>query len=262
MAFYLIDRFVTNVSLDIDRLKILRDVFFERKAQLVTHFNNKEDEVFVTFTIRFDEKGYKTFSFSEFESYYEQAINIERIIFSLETTASLKTNKSTGEYIDLCLDVKENSRCILVSSSENKDWCENSFNTINNILLKYKTKYSFLRTDFTPLVIQLSGVIIGYLLCISLAYKTYTKFHTENSFILIFFFIFLILSNLWTYLNKYILNFFDKVIPNIEVYRENKNKVHWLLQTIIGSSVIGIIWFFLVKSSNYFFDLFQNLTKY
>ena len=260
MAFYLIDKHLTKICVDIERLKILNNIFIDRRNQLGVLLDNTEETIWITYTIRFDQKGYKVFSFEELNAYFDQATDIERIIISLETRTSLNNNRLTGEYLELCLDSKEDTRCFLVSSANNKDWCESSFSTISNVLIRFKAPYGLIRSNLTPLIIQILGVIVMYTFSIVFAYKIYSKLNIENPFFISFFFIFLILSNLWAYLNNYILAFFNKTFPNVQINRRKKDYIHWIWQTIIGTGTITVIIFFLQKTMTYLLTLFANLT--
>lgn len=261
MAFYLVDEHIKNISLDIEKLELLSNLFFDRREQLAPVLYNPEDDIWIVYTIRFDQKGYKVFSFKEFCGFFEQANNIERIIITLETTSSLNSGRTRGEYVELRLDTKDNNGCFLVSSSNNKDWCESSFNSINSLLSRYRAPYSIIRNDLTPLIIQLFGVVLIYAFCILFAYQVYKVINIENPFFISFFFMFLILSNLWTYLNNYILNIFNKVFPNVEIKRVKKYRIHWILQAILGTSIFTLMIFVLEKIFSYVFNLIQILIK-
>lgn len=95
MAFYLRDQHVQNVSLDAEALTQVNCVFAERFAQLQADLNEsmpQEKRAFFTYIIRFDNKGYRVFSLDELMRYFNQAREVERIIFTVESgDATLST---------------------------------------------------------------------------------------------------------------------------------------------------------------------------
>jgi hypothetical protein len=139
------------------------------------------------------------------------------------------------------LDTKEPIRCVLIASSDNKDWAEASFAAVHEVLEKYRKKYWLARSHWTSLGVQIFGVIIGFIVSLWLAFKIAPNLKIENPFVIAFLFILLVFSNIWGYLNQVLLSFIAKVFPNIEFVRPAKARLHWLIQTIVGSTAFAIV---------------------
>lgn len=248
MAFYLRDQHIQNVSADTEALTQISNVFAERFAQLGAELKEKLPQgkgPFFTYIIRFDNKGYRVFSLDELLRYFNQAGEVERVIFTVESGEAISSNRSIGAFLELCLDRKEPSRSILVASSDNKDWAEASFATVHEVLAKCRTRNGFARSPWTSLAVQIFGVVAGFVVSLWFSFKIAPNLKIENSFVIAFLFTLLVLSNIWGYLNQTILGFIANVFPNIEFIRPAKARLHWLLQTIVGSAVFGAVVYFL-----------------
>jgi hypothetical protein len=241
MALYLRDQHVQNVSTDSEALAQINSVFAERFAQLQAELESKGKRAIFTYIIRFDNKGYRVFTFDDLMRYLNQAHDIERIIFTVESDDAISSNRSIGAFLELCLDTKEPIRCVLIASSDNKDWAEASFAAVHEVLEKYRKKYWLARSHWTSLGVQIFGVIIGFIVSLWLAFKIAPNLKIENPFVIAFLFILLVFSNIWGYLNQVLLSFIAKVFPNIEFVRPAKARLHWLIQTIVGSTAFAIV---------------------
>lgn len=248
MAHYLRDQHIQNVSIDADALVQLNNIFGERFRQLQAELleaKAQNTNAFFTYIIRFDGKGYRVFSLDELMGYFNQAKEVERLIFTVESGDALSSSRGFGAYLELCLDTKEPSRCVLVSSSDNKDWAEASFAAVHEFLAKCHTKNGIARSPWTNFGIQILGVVIGFIVSLWLSFKTAPNLKIENAFVIAFLFIFLIFSNIWGYLVQAVLGFIARLFPSIQFIRPAKAQLHWLLQAIVGSTAFAIALYFL-----------------
>lgn len=244
MAFYLRDQHIENVSTDAEALTQISNVFAERLTQLQAIGAEglaQAPTAFFTYIIRFDNKGYRVFSLEELMRYFTQAKEVERVIFTIESSEAMSSNRNIGAYLELCLDSKESARCVLISSSDRKDWAEASFAAIHEVLAKCKTRNGLVRNPWTSLFIQTFGVVLVFIVSLWLAFKVAPNVKVENSFVISFLFILLVFSNIWGYLNQTILRQISKLFPNIEFIRPAKARLHWLLQAIVGSAAFGVV---------------------
>lgn len=248
MASYLRDQHVENVTIDVAALRQLSDIFKERFAQLHAGLPENAPEgkrAFFTYIIRFDNKGYRVFSFDELMRYFNQANEVERVIFTIETGEAISSSRNVGAFLELCLDAKEAARCILVSSSDNKDWAEASFAAVHEGLAKCKTKNGIARSPWTSFSVQILGVIVGFIISLWAAFKVAPNLSIENPFVISFLFILLVFSNIWGYLNQTILGLIAKLFPNIEFIRPSKARLHWVMQAIVGSAAVALVFYLL-----------------
>lgn len=251
MASFLRDQSVHNISVDSDALTQIDGIFAERFAQLQAELSKVQitpKQAFFTYIIRFDGKGYRVFSREELLRYYELAHSVERVIFTVESGDALATNRIQGAFLELCLDAGDPIRCLLISSSDNKDWAEASFAAVYEVLSKHRTKHGIAQSQWTNLGVQLLGVVAGFTFSLWLALEIAPNLRIENAFVISFLFILLLFSNIWGYLNQALLRFITNTFPNIEFVRPSKASLHWLLQTFVGTASFGAAVYLLVKA--------------
>lgn len=246
MARFLRDEQLSNLTLTADRLIQLEQVFRSR-YQLTPELVNDNDnpKAYMFYVIRFDNKGYRVFSLDELLSYFNQADMVERVIFTIETDDSLQTNRETGSYLELRLDSLTSSNCYLVVSSEDADWSDASFSGVKEVIDKCKNKHGLARGAWSELLVQLGGVFAGFLLSLWAAIEISPYIDIDNSFLITFLFVLLVFSNLWNYLNQKILSLVNALFPSVKFYRPDRDRLHWLLQAVIGGILVGITLFLL-----------------
>jgi hypothetical protein len=199
----------------------------------------KAAEVFLTFTIRFDGKGYRVFDIESLISYFEQAGRVERIIFELQSGASLRSNRALGSYVDLRLDSDERVICFLTVSSDNEGWMQSTFAAAIDILNVKKNKSGYVRNAWIELLIQLVGILLGFLFSVWAAVKIAPKLRIENPFLIAFILSLLVYSNFWTYINQRLRGFVFGAFPIIRFDRSDKDRLHWMYQAIVGGIVVA-----------------------
>lgn len=255
MAHFLRDQHVHDLSLNEQALTQISNVFTERHNHLLEELSAHGKTAFFTYIIRFDNKGYRVFSLTELLRYFNQAANVERIIFTIESDAAMGSNRAIGAYLELCLDAQDPNRCTLVASSDVKDWAEISFSSVHEVLEKHQTKHWIARNRWMGLFVQLVGVAVNFAVSLWLSFKVAPHLKIENSFIIAFFFILLLFGNIWGFLNQALLGFIYKLFPNIEFIRPKKAQLHWLLQAIVGSATFAVVVFLLGQG----FDLLMQI---
>ena len=246
MASFLRDEQVDNLTISTDRIKQIDQAFMTRSQSVPERVDDHNDpHVYYYNVIRFDNKGYRIFLLEDLLSYFNQADNIERILFTLESKDSVTSNRSKGTYMELRLDAKSPTNCFIIASSEDSDWVDSSFSSIKDILDKCKNKNGIARGAWSELSIQLTGVLIGFLISLWAAVTIAPFLEIENAFFIIFLFVLLIYSNLWTYINETIHSIVSKTFPPIKFYRPSKDRLQWLWQALVGGTLVAIILFFL-----------------
>lgn len=264
MARFLRDVRVSNISITEDVVKQLTEVFAARALPLQQATDARENEdgkLFLTFILRFDDKGYRFFSLDELLSHFQRAKNIERLVMTVETGTSLKTNRSVGEHLELRLDKNEPNNNILSVTSDNSDWVDASYAAVQEVLSKCKTRHGWARSVWSTLGIQLLGVIAGFGLSVWAAARISEKLPIQNSFIIVFLFALLIFSNTWTYLNSVVLRYVHNVFPNIQFYRSDKDRTDWFMQAVIGGIAATFAAYLLSGLFSYIGDFLAGLTK-
>lgn len=232
MAKYLRDGKLTNIKVTEELIDKLIDVYTAR-SQVIPQ-RKAAGVPNSIYTIRFDGRGYRTFTKEELLRYFQKAKKIERIILTLETSDSVNSNRSVGEYIEIQFDGVNDSLCNLVVTSDEADWVDASFSSIQEALTDFKSKNGIARSAWSTLAVQVIGVVSGFILSLWAASIISPKLSLENSFIIAFIFAFVIFSNIWAYLNLAVLRYIHLLFPNIHFYRSDKDKINWWMQGVIA----------------------------
>jgi hypothetical protein len=247
MASFLRDKYVKNVTINDDALKIVSDYFKERAEQINTalNVNQQEKQISVSYMIRFDNKGYRLTNFDDVLKYFQQAKGVERICITLESIESISSNKLVGNYVELRLDSRDINNCILVVSSDDQNWVDSTFSGVDELITNQTNRNRFLRNAWTHFLVQIFGVTLGFILSLWAGIKVAPYLIIENAFVVSFLFSFLVFSNVWTYLNQQILFVINYYFPNLYFKRKDKDRLNWLLQALVGGIVIAFSLFLL-----------------
>lgn len=253
MATFYRDQVVTNTTISKDDLIQLNTAFENQRAELNEGIQDTDTDKWALYfyVIRFDNKGYRVFTFNDLLDYFSQAKYVERIIFTVETGESIRTNRNIGSYIELKLDEKEPNNSTLVTTSDNSNWVDSSYCAIKEVLEKCKNRNGLIRNAWSLLFVQIFGVMIGFGFSLWAASYISPKLHIDNPFIISFIFVLLISSSIWTYLNQVIIRGIDKLFPNMKFYRTAKNRLHWLMHAIVGGIAAAITLYFLSSLLSY-----------
>jgi len=264
MARFLRDVRISNISINEDAIAQLAEVFTARALPLQQAAEAAGDEdgrPFLTFILRFDDKGYRLFTLDELIHHFRRAKEVERIIFTIETAVSLRTNRVVGDHLELRLDKNDENNNLLSVTSDDSDWVDSSYSSVQEILSKYKTRYGWARSAWSALAIQLLGVAGGFGLSLWAASSISGKLSIENAFIITFLFALLIFSNAWGYINNAVLRYVHHVFPNVQFYRPDKDKANWLMQAIIGGIAAALAVYLLGGLFSYIGDFLGGLSK-
>ena len=264
VAHFLRDERLTNLSIDGDSLAQLSAVFADRAAALFAKIPADADESkkpYFTYIIRFDNKGYRVFALDDLLRYFRVAKDIERVLFTVETGESLRSNRQIGTYLELRLDAKDPNTCLLTVTSDDKDFVDASFSAIHDVLVKRKNRNGWVRTAWTTFGVQIVGVTIGFMLSLWAATKIAPKLAVENAFLFAFLFVLLIFSNIWAYLNQRLLWLLNVVFPHLRFVRPDKERLHWLLQAVVGGIVFAIVMYVLSQVFTFFIDMLGGFIR-
>lgn len=250
MAHFLRDQQIVNVTISEEMITQISALFVSRTTSFnmaIPASNDESKKALLFYTIRFDGKGYRVYSLDELLLYFRPAKEVERILFTLETGESLQSSRNVGVVMELKFDQNNPNNCSLMVTSDDRDWVDASFSAVQDILIKCKNRYGLIRTAWMELIIQIAGVALGFFISLLAAVKFSPKLAIENSFVICFLFVLLVFSNTWSYLNRQIFYWLNYYFPNLKFYRPNKNRVNWIVQTIIaailGALVLGILGF-------------------
>ena len=113
-----------------------------------------------------------------------------------------------------------------------------TFVNISEVLDDRKTWSGLVRTPWTGLLIQLAGVLVGFVLSLWAALKIAPFLSLDNAFVVTFFFAFLIFSNVWGYINGQIVRVVEFSFPNVRFKRVGRDWKHLAVQTVVGGLAI------------------------
>lgn len=262
MGHYLRDQQATNISVTESAVSQISAVFIDRAKALNDEVPEDDDSgrrAFISYIIRFDNKGVRVFTLEELLRHFRQAKSVERLIFSVETGQSVQSNRQVGAYLELKLDEKDANGCFFTATADDSDWVDASFSSMQETLAKYKNRNGWVRSSWTAFGVQIVGVTPGFVLSLWAATKLAPRLSIENAFIFSFFFILLIFSNTWTYLNQLILRIVNLAFPNVKFLRSDKERLHWLLQAVIGGIAGAAALFFLNQVFMLFLEMIGSL---
>lgn len=239
MGQYLRDQKLENLKIDEAALDALSAVFVARANARNAAVQNVPDQVVPYYILRFDEKGYRFTAFDDVKQHFTDAHKVERVLFVMESGADRQSAGLFGTRFDLKLDAKEANNCWLTVTSDDRQWMEDTFAAVADVLARYRSRASsVVRTQWTAGIIQLLGIFAGFIFSVWAASVIAPKLAMENAFAVTLLFAFLIYSNIWTYLLVQIGRIVDYFCPNIRFIRKDKEgKGNWLLR----GAFIGLI---------------------
>ncbi len=259
MSAFLRDQFIKNVTIDEITLGRISD-FFIRKSQS-TGFAEDAQPTLLSYTIRFDNRGYKLTQFKDVLRLYSEAKHVERIIFTLESQRSLQTTRAEGTCVELKLDKTQDNACYLVVSADDEEWVDHTFDSIIEIVRDATNYHALLRGPWTSFFVQVSGVIFGFFICLWITTLLAPHLKAEDSFSISFIFVFIIYANVWTIINQQTLKLINYIFPNILFKRKNRDNLHWVLQTILGGVIVAIVIFILGHALSYVTKIASGFIK-
>lgn len=226
MPGFIRDVIVSNVVLNDDAIKDLHAIFLQRVNAHNENTVEVDRKLSPTYIVRFDNRGYRTFSADEAWGYYKNAESVERLVLQAESLTHIRSNRVFGEHIEIKLDCERQAVSHIVVGGDSKDWVEATFMELEGVLDRQKNiATALVRTQWSALVVQLIGVFFGLLLCLWLSTLSapYLK-DVEYPRALSFAFWFLVYSNLWTYIQQRTLAGLGALFPNVRFSRAGE---HW-----------------------------------
>ncbi len=58
-----------------------------------------------------------------------------------------------------------------------------------------------------------------------------------------------------------IISFIRNLFPNLKLYRPDKDRIHWIMQAIIGGMAFAITWWLLSKALLYLGDILSSVIR-
>ena len=95
--------------------------------------------------------------------------------------------------------------------------------------------------------------------CVVAAARLGNLLTVENSILLSFLFVFLLLANLWGYTQKRVFAWIASSFPSIEFNRGGKKYIHWLMQAVIGAGLLYVLGMVFDKITPWLADLLTGV---
>jgi hypothetical protein len=264
MAHFFRDQQLKNSTFDEDSIRQIAAVLQDRNAVLNARVpeNRVRDEAgMLSYVIRFDNKGYRLVSLDELLRHFNQAEEVERVFFNIDTGDSLGSGKQIGTFVQVGLDARDWNRCLLEVTSNDGEWVDATIAALQEVLARRKNRNGWVRTAWMQMAVQLVGVSLGFVICLWVAAQIAPKLAVENAFIITFLFLLLMFSNVWLFLNQRILFFVNGLFPNIEFYRPRKNRMHWLMQRVVGTIIIAVAVYLVTKLASVLGDVLSGFIR-
>lgn len=241
MAFFWRDELVANRTVDEQVLTQISHVLQARRETMpLQEAAGNPDTTYLSYIIRFDNKGYRVFDLAELLAYFHQAKYVERILFVLESASSMRANRQTGSFMELRLDHNDPNTSFLTVTADAADWVNASFAAVMDVLDNRKNRNGLVRGVWTNLVIQIVGLFVGFFISLWAASKISPKLTIDNAFLISFFLSLLIFGNFWGYINQRLQALVNATFPSIRFYRPSKDSKHWLFQAIVGGIILAV----------------------
>ena len=244
MAKFLRDEQLSNIT-------ITREAIMQIVEVLATHgltmpeydanVPNDQQDVYIFYTIRFDQKGYQVGNMTQLLSYFEQATDVERIIFELASGDSRGTTRVSGSYLDLTLQKDNQVHSFLTVSSDNEGWVTAAFADVKEVLTRHKNRHAFVRNEWSDLIIQVAGVAVGFAFSIWAASEIAPSLKVENAFVISFIIVLILFSNLWTPIKQRIDRVIYSAFPVIKFYRPRTNYLNLIIQAVVVTIVSTLV---------------------
>lgn len=261
MGQFLRDQKITSVVIDETTLDRLNEIVETRVALHNVDFPNEDHRAILFYVVRFDEKGYRFVNFNDVKKCFREARDVERVIFTVDSVQHRNSAGMFGVHCDLRFDRKEDNNCWVSITADNKDWVDVTFVNISEVLLDHKTITRFVNTPWTGLLIQLIGVLIGFVLSLWAATKIAPFLEIDNAFVIALFFSLLIYSNVWGYINAQIARTVQFSFPNIRFKRPGKDWVHLTVQGLVGGLSVTFAAFLLNHISAFVGSVISSFIK-
>ncbi|KQW60307.1 hypothetical protein [Variovorax sp. Root411] len=236
MAHFLRDKKIRSVTVTEDTVRELCDIFWARTGIPTQTVNQTEEVKAPMFVIRFDNRGYKAYTADDVIGYWKQAAKVERLVLTVESMESIKTNRAAGSFLELKLDAGDDNACWLVSSSESKDWMDGSFSAVDDCLKKCNNHSGVVRTPWTPLLIQVVGTLLVLAFSLWQAVKLAPRLNVDNPALVGFIVLFFFYLPIWQFLHNIAGRAIGAMAPNIKFFRPTRS-LHWFGQFLIGVAV-------------------------
>jgi len=259
MSQYLRDEVLKNLTITECNLKKINEELIEISKQFNLTVPTDQDKLFHSYIIRFDNKGFRLFDFGEVLKYFSDAHKVERVCFYVNSLKGLEANGFLGNRIELKFDKYDTNNCALVIDGDKKAWVDTTFWKINERLNKYQNTNYFIRNRWIPFTVQILGVIIGFFFSFITANKIAPALSINNSLAFSFIIIFLLFSNIWTFIFEGIMRIIDYFWPNISF--KEKGKSHWFVKTFISTAFVSLFIFLLSRVFIYIGNVFKAIIR-
>lgn len=242
MPSFLRDFLVRNVVISDEAISELHATFLERIAAHNQAVQDESHKLTPFYIVRFDGRGYRTFSVEEAWRFYRSARSVERIVLGAVSEMGIRSNNMLGGQIDIVLNAGSNTNSHVVIGGESKDWVEATFSALEMSLSQRRNlATAIVRTQLTALLLQIVGVIAGVLLALWLATLTAPVLEgMEYPRTVAFAFWLLIYSNLWTYIQQRALAGIGALFPNVRFSRSGDHWTQALLRKGVETAGIAI----------------------
>ncbi len=241
MSQYLRDETLKNLNLSETSLQELNTALLKFRDEENAGINNDNANpkfLLMTYTIRFDNKGFKLYEFDKAMEYFSSSKEVERFIFQLSSMEYSTFLKSRGKGIEIRFDAKLPNNCFMVVDDDNQGWSDCAFLTLKEIIQKYANKNHIVRNALVVSSIQILGVLAGVLVSLWIASKTSPKLNIPYPYGIAFIVSLIIFSNIWVYLYPYLLRIVNIYWPNLS-FKEMKGFRKFVKNTVLVIFVTG-----------------------
>jgi hypothetical protein len=158
--------------------------------EVLAKSNSAGDPAVLSYLLRYDGLGIIRTGFEEIKRSFGIAKNIDRVIFQL---------KSRSKSVEVKIDKGDRNNCLLVVSDNDEAWVDSTFRRLSSRIKQFQNRNGFMHSLPVEFAIQISGVLVGFALCLIVAQSISSCLNFRYSFFVAFVGLFLLFSNVWTY---------------------------------------------------------------
>ncbi|MCK2167866.1 hypothetical protein [Thalassospira xiamenensis] len=243
MAISIRDRQILNTTIDSELLERLIKIRAGR-AQQARELLTIEESLYLDNVIRYEGTGITGLENQELLEHFKNANEIERIVLTADCPTSINTNRNFGFAIEIRFDAIRPDNNWLRVSGPDHDWVERTYNELDRAIKQNANFHGFAKSTWCALTIQLLAVATIFYGSFWLSEKISRFVEIDNGKVILFIFLLLIFSNIWTPISQSINNSLNKLFPNA-LFRNRINNIKIIrFRTFIftiATSIIGTL---------------------
>lgn len=196
----------------------------------------KDKMLTISYVLRCDGRGVTYCNYEEMKKHFQNARNIERLFINVNSQSNRTLHN--GKRIEIGFEKAYGKSYYLVEDDDDI-WVEGVVKELMVVFEQFQNRNYFFYSGWLPFFIQITFVILIFLLCIWASNLIAPRLKIENAMLFVFIGFFLIFSNVWTFVFIALKNIIEKKFPMIEFRK--KTWAGWLFKGLIIAAIYSLI---------------------